>query len=47
MLRSFSAATVIGPGDGAVRRRLWERGRRVGVKAHVAFDFLEHLWDMT
>jgi len=42
MLRSFSPAPSSVQADGAVQARLWNAVEG-GVKAHVAFDFLEHL----
>ena len=48
MLRSFSAGTFIGPGDGAVPGA--GCGKAVdmaAVEGHVTFDFLEHLVDVT
>ena len=48
MLRSFSAGTFNGPGDGAVSGcGLRESGGHRRVKSHVAFDLLQDLVDVT
>ena len=48
MLRSFSAGTFNGPGDGRISGcGLRESGGHRGVKSHVALDLLQHLVDVS